>query len=583
MYNTKPKKPPACDACKARRVICHPQPNGAPCPRCAEKDIQCTTTPVPRGRPRKNPVSPSPESLASSDATQNLVSPTSSASPTTMRSNRMSGCPDLTPSLVAHLFHCFERTPQAGHPIVVSTFIRTAIRAVSFQLHLLPPQLRVLALCIIALSSLVSFHEIILGESYRPESIFDQAFFSSERDVLSCGARRSAAYNALRLVALKAAWGSGAMLQVSNENAATCFVLDVLEQLDSSGPSRPWAAAYISHLRALAPVWRTSTLTAPDGNHWGGFLLAEALRATSSRKPILFTRGDQVLLTGLEPPSAESLLRSLESSTRHCDTALLLQSTKSYMFHVTGVARQLWETITGDHARLRPVSEGAVIQVLASLSVIHAILTRLLEHADAVLVDLGSMKTLWPLPDDDRGLERNYAFGISLGFATIALPLHHELDYRERTCPAQECRHAQCRRLLRAQAREMALLGVREFARAIRYLPPIHFVQIKLSTVRDYARFALGEAEGARMVSPEQVQDLETIAGELILWGYSLDLCSSPEDAALIDRLAAFISSVRRVSEFITPAGVPDSMSLSASLPADQLWFDCGPAEPYNL
>ncbi|KAJ7638047.1 hypothetical protein B0H17DRAFT_1106365, partial [Mycena rosella] len=27
-------KPPACDACKARRILCHPKPNGLPCPRC---------------------------------------------------------------------------------------------------------------------------------------------------------------------------------------------------------------------------------------------------------------------------------------------------------------------------------------------------------------------------------------------------------------------------------------------------------------------------------------------------------------------------------------------------------------------
>ena len=36
---TKRKKPPACDYCKARRVICHPQPDGKPCPRCEEKEV----------------------------------------------------------------------------------------------------------------------------------------------------------------------------------------------------------------------------------------------------------------------------------------------------------------------------------------------------------------------------------------------------------------------------------------------------------------------------------------------------------------------------------------------------------------
>ncbi|KAJ7130758.1 hypothetical protein C8R43DRAFT_1024865 [Mycena crocata] len=56
MSAQEPKKPPACNPCRARRVLCHPQSNGTPCPRCAEKKIICTTTPVPRGRPRKNPL-----------------------------------------------------------------------------------------------------------------------------------------------------------------------------------------------------------------------------------------------------------------------------------------------------------------------------------------------------------------------------------------------------------------------------------------------------------------------------------------------------------------------------------------------
>jgi hypothetical protein len=66
--SNKPKKKlPACDYCKARRVLCHPQPDGRSCPRCLEKGVKsvffsknlpdseicrCTTTPVVR-RKRK--------------------------------------------------------------------------------------------------------------------------------------------------------------------------------------------------------------------------------------------------------------------------------------------------------------------------------------------------------------------------------------------------------------------------------------------------------------------------------------------------------------------------------------------------
>ena len=42
---SKRKKPPACDYCKARRVICHPQPDGKPCPRCVEKEVVLVSLP----------------------------------------------------------------------------------------------------------------------------------------------------------------------------------------------------------------------------------------------------------------------------------------------------------------------------------------------------------------------------------------------------------------------------------------------------------------------------------------------------------------------------------------------------------
>jgi hypothetical protein len=116
------------------------------------------------------------------------------------------------------------------NPVLIITSIKTAVEAVSFQLSLLPPQSRVLALCIIAVSSLISFHEVILGPEPRPGSFFDPLFFSSKTEVRNCGRRRAEACRALHAAALKAAWDAGIMLQVSNENAASCFLLELLEQ-----------------------------------------------------------------------------------------------------------------------------------------------------------------------------------------------------------------------------------------------------------------------------------------------------------------------------------------------------------------
>ncbi|KAJ7776947.1 hypothetical protein DFH07DRAFT_798267 [Mycena maculata] len=347
----RPMKPPACDNCKARRVLCHSQPNGAPCPRCVEKNTICITTSVPRGRPRKNPL-PTPKEI------QTDVVPLASSSSLVVLypqlvsqqlHDNLNECPELTPELVAHLFECFDLLPPVIHPLIKVTSIKATIRAAAFQLHLLPPQSRVLALCAIALSSLLSFHEAVLGPGPRPHSFADEAFFSSKSEVRSCGLRRSAVFRALRAEAFKAAWDTGIMLQVSNENTLSCYLLDVLERIDSCAPSRPWATAYTSHVRALAPTWRAAAISEAFLAHWAGILMAEALRATQSRKPVLITRDDQLLLSGPEPPSLEALLASLEISAGKPNVNILFHTMQPYTFHITCLARQLWETITGDN------------------------------------------------------------------------------------------------------------------------------------------------------------------------------------------------------------------------------------------
>ncbi|KAJ7655807.1 hypothetical protein DFH06DRAFT_1091822 [Mycena polygramma] len=265
-----PKKPPACDACKARRVLCHPQPNGAPCPRCVEKKVMCTTTPIPRGRPRKKPLqagSPSPVSRPQArpnlrktqsrtrtrpePRTQSRHSPPSRHPPPLLTLQNAyktpPACPPLTPEFIAHCFDALPFTPQYHHPLISTTSIAMDIRAVSFQLHLLAPQSRVLALCIICCVSLTSFHPSVLGDGRRPESFLDQEFFSTYEDLLVCGARRAPAFRALRIEALKAAWEIGIILQPSNENAASCYLLDLLEQ---SNPM-PSVQAWIPNLLCL--------------------------------------------------------------------------------------------------------------------------------------------------------------------------------------------------------------------------------------------------------------------------------------------------------------------------------------------
>ncbi|KAF7303617.1 Zn(2)-C6 fungal-type domain-containing protein [Mycena indigotica] len=595
-------KPPACDSCKARRVLCHPQPNGAPCPRCAERNVVCTTTPTSRGRPRKNHVTPTPQQpqpiTGPSMSSLTLISP--------QVHEKLADCPTLTPELVSHLFDCFDHLPQVLHPLIRVTLIKSSIRSVSFQLHLLPTELRVLALSIMAHSSTISYHEAILGSAEpRPKSFDDALFFSSSANIRLCGVRRAAACRALHATALRAAWDTGAMLQVSNANAATCFFLDLLEQNDFEGLSRPWASAYMSHVRALAPLWRACGTAERDEVGWAGFLMAEMLLSTRSKKPALVSFEDQILLSGGEPTTLETLLASIEAAAHKPGVKPLYQAMKPYMFHVTCLARQLWQTVTGDHARLTPLSESSAIQALNALGLLHSIATHLLTRADSILSPYPRPHTPFVIsePTEERAV-RGCTYIIIMGFVGLVLSLYQALD--DRTSPDSKTPNTSSsitqispsstslklalpqqksnvdsplqrarRKLLTDQARQLARAAVQELARAIDYLPTIHYVPTQLHTLRNYALFAMEELqtgltsgcdEDEELSLKQELKNLTTIASQLAMTGYSLDIAGSLTTGPIIDRVQSF------VGEFSIPSDghvLEEHSQLALHLPSE--------------
>ncbi|KAJ7764327.1 hypothetical protein B0H16DRAFT_1526770 [Mycena metata] len=557
-------KPPACDACKAKRVLCHRQPNGAPCPRCVDKNNICTTTPIRRGRPAKNP---EPRQVQKQELTMSQVStPGLCSSSMTLFSPQvyesLREYPELTPEIVEHFFDCFERLSSAMNPIVLNSSVKETVQTAGFQISLLPPETRVPALVIVALGSLISFHESVLGPGPRPASHDDLSFFTSglHKDVINCGARRAPTCRALHAAALKAAWDAGIILNVSTENAASCYLLDMLdEQSDLSKVSRPWAIAYISHVRALATQWRKPNVPAPQAANWAGFTMAETILSLRSRKPILITLGDQVLLSGPESRSLQEFLASIEASAEKPGPGVLFESMKPYSFHVTLLARELWETIVGDHVRLAPLSESAVMQFLSSVSLVHAILTCLLSRVDTV-----SSASSWAADNSafsrnsewsqDR-IVRGCAYGLIAGFVGLAVPLHRELEYRlglldadadiANSNPNVSVGATLARErlgLLAAQAHRMASLAIRELARAMEF-PRWYYAPIQGRTLADCVRFALDEAEAVPVLEPERVKELAAIGGQLRIVGYSLDLLSSQETAQLLARLERYIET----------------------------------------
>ncbi|KAF7345296.1 Zn(2)-C6 fungal-type domain-containing protein [Mycena sanguinolenta] len=356
--------------------------------------------------------------------------------------------------------------PRFTHPLISKTSIRSDIRSVSFQLHLLPPQSRVLALCIVAYGSLWSFHTSVLGNGPHPESFLDHAFFASRQELLHCGVRRAPAYRALRAQAQKAAWEIGAILVPSNENAASCYLLDLMNQNDlCSSSTRPWATAYFAHIRVLAPSWWALSQT-PFGfsgfPRWTGAPYVGMSRVGENSDAINGT--SRALDPYPKPTSSASstLSQRCIPSSRYCS----------------------------------PTS---------------------------------------PRPPPIPG---SAAYVLTLAFSGLVLPFYRELQYRENHS-MDDTPQKKRFRLLCEQAHDVAVLGGREFARGIRHLPKIHYFPFHCATVLAWAEFVVEQADarGDTPLSLQAARDLKTYANELKLLGYSLDIASSTQASALIERL----------------------------------------------
>ncbi|BGP34654.1 hypothetical protein JCM10296v2_006476 [Rhodotorula toruloides] len=161
--------------------------------------------------------------------------------------------------------------PRLAHPCVRACDVFSAFRDVNGDVDLLPPQLAVLALCAMAMGSLLSIDSAILAD--HPGNVQTLANVESlGPDLRSFGQSRSDAFHALKSEAVRRARALGVDVEPSFANAASCWLLDYLEAIEgvltlSVLPSvvrltlfgldtdrhapRPWLAAYLSHIRRL--------------------------------------------------------------------------------------------------------------------------------------------------------------------------------------------------------------------------------------------------------------------------------------------------------------------------------------------
>ncbi|KAJ6602120.1 hypothetical protein B0H10DRAFT_2230344 [Mycena sp. CBHHK59/15] len=427
----------------------------------------------------------------------------------------------------------FLNLPQNLHPVFHGTSLRYALASVSWQIDLLPPQAHVLAHCVLALASSISFRSAILGLSPQPESFDDRAVLPRRRPAWAFGL----------------ACAAGVLPQPSEDNAASCFILELLDC------SRPWAGAYISHMRTLATTWDDLNVGACR-SLWTGFLMVEALSATAMRKPILITQNDQLLMTASEPQSLLQLVDSVQTCGPPASHTIF-NIMHPYMYHVTRLARELSET-----ARRHPLSEPALMSFVASLRMLHTVRARVFDTLRLDAPDGVSAKPFFHVSHQARGASGvnicACAHSIIVGYSCLVLALEQEVALRTPTSTVHPTSTSTATRpassyavkgddpdadswrrarlaLLRREVPALARNALEDVAHVLAYLPSLpHLTHLQWSVFQGWGQFCFDCEEGG--VSAEECAMITSV---LKLIGYSWDLPLSVASDMLIERLEA--------------------------------------------
>ncbi|GAA6007318.1 hypothetical protein JCM10207_001586 [Rhodosporidiobolus poonsookiae] len=475
MEPVKKKKPPACDRCKAKRVLCHPDPSG--CPRCKEKGVECTTTPVVRRKPQKRTAKPGPEpspsappppagvkeqpdladaepvastsqlpyapapSLPAHFAFSAKSDPNTALTVHTSAIARPPALPTMTPELVQHLFHCYEQTSLYDHAALKPLNVRGVFDSCGYDLSRLDPSRRVLAYAICALGSFMSFHPSIVGdEAPRPTSFTQIGTPTTGTDLRAFGRRRKGVCCALRDEAERMAKEADVAFDCSVQNAATAMIIDCLTcfargEESPANRSRPWMAVYTSHLRELAanPTGTHETL---DTFMWAIHLSADVISEIDSGR-LSFSRADQLALTGTDPPDAAQLDKSLKETLQGDIDPKLWPDIRPLALVYLETARHITEKFLGTHARREPFNNDAFQSAFSGLDRLRSINTSF----ERIISRLDSQPTetvLFPhaIPKRARWTRTMALQGMrnlaNFTWTSLVLPLYRELLRRER-------------------------------------------------------------------------------------------------------------------------------------------------------
>ncbi|THU86015.1 hypothetical protein K435DRAFT_868727 [Dendrothele bispora CBS 962.96] len=490
------KKPPACDYCKARRVLCHPQPDGRSCPRCLEKGVNCTTTPVVRRKRRPqhvvdeekdtemdflsnrdahqmdldpNPIpirnqtpsrpGPATETAGSihSDDTVSISSPQLLTSSSTSPSNTGSlvalprvqtyslheGPPSansagpspsvpriqLPTHLVQNLFNAFMNTPFSYHPMIPYDRLRVKLAGCGWQPSLLSAEERVLVHCIQAITALTSIDPIIVGpEPLPPECHHIMTASNPVRtvkvDLRTVGRRREGIFQQLRMEALRQARAEGIAINVSPENASSCYLLAALE--NHFDDLNVYEAAFAWQVRAMADAWCRRPLSShvhfgtPDLSvRWRSFMMSDAIISLFQDRPFSYTIHDERLLCGPDGLPLEKLSSLLRKG---CDTGQFYTYFPSIVFQITRIARKTYENFSGAYPSRHPINYEALKRHWNQILLLQEVCESFRAHAIHLSIGLQSKRSNFGLS--------SCSSAVSLGWTNIVLCMFKFLKTR---------------------------------------------------------------------------------------------------------------------------------------------------------
>ncbi|KIK71487.1 hypothetical protein GYMLUDRAFT_254695 [Collybiopsis luxurians FD-317 M1] len=530
---TKRKKPPACDYCKSKRVICHPQENGS-CPRCLEKGVVCQSTPVIR-RKRRTKAELERDRAESSSGSSSDVATVGSYSlldicrprATAISYGLAAPSLDLPPSLIEELFQDFRHLPQYHHPLFPLQRLESSLVDLSWRMHDLPPQDRVLVQCTIAVSARISSSVSIIGPGRQ--GIKDLCIRSPLRthmpslDLRSFGHIRESLCEQLRAEALWLAQSEGIMTVISVSNAASLLVLEFLETHLSGNGSNVYSSAYLHQLRELYEEF--SERVQPDRvsqTKYSVYLLGNALSALLSGKNVPFAVQDELLLCGEDSTSLEQVLAMISPDS--LTTAPIYTVMRPVSFHMIKSAREISEGITGANARRGPLNESKVISQLNALDFLHSVIS----------AGYGQMQKLRDTLDKELFKYVLYcAYPLLHGWGTLVLTMFRELKRRKGLRVASvievegsasgEAKRAQSRLgLLFAQVKAMTTQAALEIAESLEEIPMLSRVtHMNFSPLIKWARFLLEDVDDTDIDASRRIWALERFRDALNLYAFS--------------------------------------------------------------